>query len=79
MKKWSLGLLLAMASLTTLAQEKNKQFNTLLWEISGNGLKKPSYLFGTIHLICSGDAVLSDSLKNAIQSSDVVYFEGGHG
>lgn len=75
MKKWSLGLLLAMASLTTLAQEKNKQFNTLLWEISGNGLKKPSYLFGTIHLICSGDAVLSDSLKNAIQSSDVVYFE----
>jgi uncharacterized protein YbaP (TraB family) len=23
----------------------------LLWEISGNGLKKPSYLFGTIHII----------------------------
>jgi len=76
MKKWSLGLLLAMASLTILAQEKNKQpFNTLLWQISGNGLQKPSYLFGTIHLICSGDAVLSDSLKNAIQSSDDVYFE----
>jgi uncharacterized protein YbaP (TraB family) len=76
MKKWSLGLLLAMASLTAVAQEKNKpQFNTLLWQISGNGLQKPSYLFGTIHLICSGDAVLSDSLKNAIQSSEAVYFE----
>jgi uncharacterized protein len=25
--------------------------NTLLWEISGKGLKKPSYLFGTHHLI----------------------------
>jgi uncharacterized protein YbaP (TraB family) len=24
--------------------------NTLLWEISGNGLKKPSYLYGTIHI-----------------------------
>jgi uncharacterized protein len=76
MKKWSVGLLMAVASLTALAQEKNKsQFNTLLWQISGNGLQRPSYLFGTIHLICSGDAVLSDSLKNAIQSSDAVYFE----
>ena len=76
MKKWGVGLLVALASLTALAQEKNKnQFNTLLWQISGNGLQKPSYLFGTIHLICSGDALLSDSLKRAIQGSDAVYFE----
>lgn len=26
------------------------QYNSLLWEVSGNGLSKPSYLFGTIHL-----------------------------
>jgi uncharacterized protein YbaP (TraB family) len=76
MKKWSVGLLMAMASVTALAQENNKnQFNTLLWQISGNGLQRPSYLFGTIHLICSGDAALSDNLKNAIQNSDAVYFE----
>ena len=25
--------------------------NSLLWEISGNGLKKPSYLFGTNHMV----------------------------
>ncbi len=25
------------------------QYNALLWEISGNGLKNPSYLFGTMH------------------------------
>ena len=25
--------------------------NSLLWEISGNGLKKPSYLFGTNHVV----------------------------
>ena len=24
--------------------------NSLLWEITGNGLKKPSYLYGTIHI-----------------------------
>lgn len=67
-------MLMAMASLTAVCQNRS-QFNTLLWQISGNGLQRPSYLFGTIHLICSGDAVLSDSLKNAIQRSDAVYFE----
>lgn len=33
---------------TAHAQKKDKE-NTLLWEISGKGLKKPSYLFGTYH------------------------------
>jgi uncharacterized protein YbaP (TraB family) len=76
MKKWSVSLLVAMSSLMAFSQEKNKgTINTLLWQISGNGLQRPSYLFGTIHMICSEDAVLSDSLKSAIGSSDEVYFE----
>ncbi|SRR6266487_3054813 len=76
MKKWSVGMMMVMTSLITLAQEKNKnEFNTLLWQVSGNGLQRPSYLFGTIHMICSEDAILSDSLKAAIENSDVVYFE----
>ena len=76
MKKWSVGLLVAMASMAALAQEKSgKESKTLLWEITGNGLQKPSYLFGTIHMICSEDAVLSDSLRTAIHNSDAVYFE----
>src|SRR6185295_9427100 len=76
MKKWSVGLMMVMTSLITLAQEKNKkEFNTLLWEITGNGLPRPSYLFGTIHMICSDEALLSDSLKTAIGNSDAVYFE----
>src|SRR6187402_997027 len=48
---------------------------SLLWEISGNGLAKPSYLYGTIHMICKDDATLGDSLIAAIQRSDRVYFE----
>ena len=48
---------------------------SLLWEISGNGLTKPSYLYGTIHMICKDDAILGDSLIAAIQRSDRVYFE----
>lgn len=49
--------------------------NTLLWQISGNGLDKPSYLFGTIHRLCKDEAVLSDSLKFAINETEQVYFE----
>ena len=48
---------------------------SLLWEISGNGLTKPSYLYGTIHMICKDDASLGDSLVAAIQKVDRVYFE----
>jgi hypothetical protein len=48
---------------------------SLLWEISGNGLAKPSYLYGTIHMICKDDAALGDSLVAAIAGSDRVYFE----
>jgi hypothetical protein len=49
--------------------------NTLLWEISGKDLKSPSYLFGTMHLVCADDAKLSDSLRFAIQQAQQVYFE----
>ena len=48
---------------------------SLLWKVSGNGLKKPSYVYGTIHMICKEDAALGDSLVSAIEESDRVYFE----
>ncbi len=49
--------------------------HTLLWEISGKGLAKPSYLFGTMHVLCADDASLSDSLRSVIAHCDEVYFE----
>jgi len=75
MNKWSLGLLLVFTSIISAGQEKHSTEKTLLWQISGNGLEKPSYLFGTIHMICSDDAVLSDSLINIIKNTEQVYFE----
>jgi uncharacterized protein len=74
MKRISAGLLLSLLTLTSFAQ-KNKLENTLLWKISGNGLEKPSYLFGTIHMLCKEDAFLSTKLVEAIEKSDRVYLE----
>ena len=49
--------------------------NSLLWEISGKGLSSPSYLYGTMHMVCAEDTRMSEGLKNAIQKAKQVYFE----
>ena len=74
MKRISAVLLGSIMAISALGQ-KNTDDNTLLWKISGNGLSKPSYLFGTIHMLCKDDAILSDSLKNVIRNVKEVYFE----
>lgn len=58
-----------------LKLETNKDDNTLLWEITGNGLQRPSYLFGTFHLMCKDDIHLSESLRKAIKATDEMYLE----
>jgi uncharacterized protein len=73
MKRLSAGLVVSLVTLSVFAQKENE--NTLLWKITGNGLEKPSYLFGTIHMLCADDAVLSDNMKKAISNCDEVYFE----
>jgi uncharacterized protein YbaP (TraB family) len=49
--------------------------NSLLWQVSGKGLAKPSFLFGTFHLLCKDDINLSDQVKSAIKFADDVYLE----
>ncbi len=49
--------------------------NTLLWEISGKDIKKPSYLFGTFHMMCKDDIKFSASLQAALKNAAEVYFE----
>ncbi|HMI78478.1 MAG TPA: TraB/GumN family protein, partial [Ferruginibacter sp.] len=53
----------------------NESDNTLLWEVTGNGLKAPSYLFGTFHMLCKEDIKFSSPLKQAVKNSDKVYLE----
>ncbi|MCX6182081.1 MAG: TraB/GumN family protein [Bacteroidetes bacterium] len=51
------------------------QNNTLLWEVSGKGLQKPSYLFGTIHLRDKRVFCFPDSVTIAFENSDVLALE----
>lgn len=72
------GMLLAMNSCMAQSPgslKTNADDNSLLWEVSGNGLTKPSYLFGTFHLLCKDDIKFSDALKQAVNNSSVIYME----
>ncbi|MBA2250050.1 MAG: TraB/GumN family protein [Chitinophagaceae bacterium] len=49
--------------------------NTLLWQVSGKELTKPSYLFGTFHLLCRDDINFSAQLKSSLMQADEIYME----
>lgn len=48
---------------------------SLLWEVTGNGLQKPSYLFGTFHLMCKENFEITPAIKTAVTNSDQVFEE----
>ncbi|KAH0537273.1 hypothetical protein GP486_008832, partial [Trichoglossum hirsutum] len=66
-------LLLAISS--PAQRRAEKKYPALLWEITGNGLKKPSYLFGTMHVSSKLVFHLSDSFYLDIRNADVVALE----
>ncbi len=49
--------------------------HALLWRISGNGLQKPSYLFGTMHLNDKRLFRFDDSVYRAIEKTDGLAIE----
>lgn len=57
------------------AASANRTPKTLLWEVSGNGLRESSYLFGTMHILCAEDAQLSPGLERIIKTANKIYFE----
>lgn len=69
MKKIFISLLTLITGLS-FSQELEK---SLLWKISGNGLKQDSYLFGTIHITC--DPTLDENTLNALNQTEQLYLE----
>lgn len=55
--------------------QAQKRYSSLLWEITGNGLTRPSYLFGTMHVSDKLVFHLGDSFYNAIKRVNVVALE----
>lgn len=68
MKK--LFLLLLFCTAATFAQQK--KYQGLLWEVSGNGLTKKSYLYGSMHVSDKVSYHLSDAFFTHLMNADIV-------
>ncbi len=60
------------------AQNAPDKRKGLLWEISGNGIARPGYLYGTMHVPEKLAFNLSDSFFIALKQVDIVALETDH-
>ncbi|HEX6915751.1 MAG TPA: TraB/GumN family protein, partial [Chitinophagaceae bacterium] len=73
MKKILLAVPCLLSAFFSVAQAPTEK--SLLWKISGNGLSAPSYLYGTIHIMCPDDIRITPKLEAAFNSTRQLYLE----
>jgi uncharacterized protein YbaP (TraB family) len=73
MRKSFIVLLCLTLSVFVNAQQPLEK--TLLWQITGPGISKPSYLYGTIHLMCADEIKVSDTLRARFYSTQKLFLE----
>lgn len=79
--RWLLAIAVIISSCSSSKNSSGKADkapvteNALLWSVSGKGLSTPSYLYGTIHMICKEDFLFSNTLKEKISTSKNIYLE----
>ncbi len=74
MKFISLLLVFSFGGWLNISAQSNPE-NTLLWEVTGKNLKKPSYLFGTFHLLCESDLGIANAAAEKLKSCDQLALE----
>jgi uncharacterized protein len=60
---------------TTPSQTIPAEENSLLWEISGKNLARPSYLYGTMHIMCAEDFKVTQQMHEKFAVAGKVYLE----
>lgn len=70
--KLGFAALASMIFMTAGAQQGKKQNseNSVLWEVTGNGLSQPSYITGTCHIMCSKDFEIKPKVVKALEKAD---------
>ncbi|MCW3121981.1 MAG: GumN family protein [Flavipsychrobacter sp.] len=70
------GLLILVIGCTdSFAQPVKQNNNSLLWRISRNKLTKPSYILGTMHLLCRSDYIWTKNMEKSLELSEKICFE----
>src|SRR5690348_13108671 len=73
--KGFLALLSLLLSFFPAKAQQDTLAHTLLWKIEGNGLSRPSYLYGTMHTTDDRAFRLMDSTLIAFDSVEVYAME----
>lgn len=68
-------VVLTILTLLTFIPSFAQDTHTLLYEVSGNDLAVPSYVFGTIHLMCPDDIQISEAVKEKVVASEQLVLE----
>src|SRR4051812_9131733 len=71
----SVLILMAFISFISGVNSQVPKEKTLLWEISGKGITKPSWLFGTIHLMCSSELKMPKAVKEKFNATNKLFLE----
>jgi uncharacterized protein YbaP (TraB family) len=71
----SILIAVAFAFCFSVNAQAPKSENSMLWEVSGNGLAKPSYLFGTVHMICGKDFIMKPKVLEAFSKTSKLTLE----
>lgn len=69
MRFWVLAIIFLVGLVQATAQA------SLLYKISGNDLAKPSYLFGTMHILCADDFRVPKKLEERFSNVDQLVME----
>lgn len=76
MKKYFAATLCLLGFAYCNAQQKKPIDNkSLLWKITGKNIKKPSFLFGTIHMLCQDDYIWTPAMETSLKRANEVCFE----
>lgn len=70
-----LALALIISCIAINAQKNESLENSVLWKIEHTDLKSPSYLLGTLHLMCGEDFKLVDKIVNTLKNTDAFVSE----
>lgn len=61
--------------LVTVVHAQKKEYKGLLWEVWGNGMEHPSYLYGTMHVPNKVAFQLTDSFFIGLKECDIIALE----
>lgn len=71
----SIAAILSLISLSLSSVAQVPKEKTLLWEVSGSGINEPSYIYGTIHLMCPQDLKVHEVVKQKFNATQHLFLE----